>query len=197
MLLEAASPFSSLLVELVDKKVFFTHPHHFLWPLTWAWGWQYHGINRYGWTYFHTFRSCCIDKFYRKGTRTLKGYLDPDQRSFSRWQTYIICHRKKDPQLLWCQTFKDSYRGGLCNCHFYSVWYCLFNCAKSLLFVNVYFFSSRVWMGRPEEVVSITEAMRAFRLTRWFHGLQGGPCGMKKLWAQPVCLIPCLLDQFS
>ena len=34
MLLEAASPFSSLLVELVDKKVFFTHPHHFLWPLT-------------------------------------------------------------------------------------------------------------------------------------------------------------------
>ena len=137
MLLEAASPFSSLLVELVDKKVFFTHPHHFLWPLTWAWGWQYHGINRYGWTYFHTFRSCRIDKIYRKGTRTLKGYLDPDQRSFSRWQTYIICHRKKDPQLLWCQTSKDSYRGGLCNYHFYSVWYCLFNCAKSLLFVNV------------------------------------------------------------
>ena len=140
MLLEAASPFSSLLVELVDKKVFFTHPHHFLWPLTWAWGWQYHGINRYGWTYFHTFRSCRIDKIYRKGTRTLKGYLDPDQRSFSQWQTYIICHRKKDPQLLWCQTFKDSYRGGLCNYHFYSVWYCLFNCAKSLLFVNVLIF---------------------------------------------------------
>ena len=50
-------------------------------------------------------------------------------------------------------------------------------------------------MRRSEEVVSITEAMRAFRLTRWFHGLRGGPYGMKKLWAQPVCLIPCLFDQ--